>query len=60
MSPDIRIRLNGNLPRLSQAAKTAIIIAKQEQDLGNYKVDPCFLSCIPRLTTFLTERSVRG
>lgn len=33
---------------LHQAAKTAIIIAKQEQDLGNYKVTNVCRSFLPR------------
>lgn len=36
--PNYIYRLYMALGSYSQAAKTAIIIAKQEQDLGNYKV----------------------
>lgn len=42
--PNYIYRLYMALGSYSQAAKTAIIIAKQEQDLGNYKVgDVCLV-----------------
>lgn len=52
--PNYIYRLYMALGSYSQAAKTAIIIAKQEQDLGNYKVgfsfgqtfQGCLLPCL--------------
>lgn len=41
--PNYIYRLYMALGSYSQAAKTAIIIAKQEQDLGNYKVSFLFV-----------------
>lgn len=48
--PNYIYRLYMALGSYSQAAKTAIIIAKQEQDLGNYKVGvDAFVRCFLQL-----------